>query len=122
MARPSDESVSAFLRERGAPQHLVRGGAAGLIAGWRAFVTQVERGYPLGLEDYRNDLDLRTLIELAGLGPEVAGEDERLRCMLIATDRAVWSGDAPSAFWVAGYPSNASGQLLADLKAESLLR
>lgn len=121
MAHPNDESVRAVLRARGAAAHTIRGGASGLIEGWRRFVEQVERGYPLGLEDYRNDLDLRTLIEVAQIGAEVAEEDARFRKLLIATDRAVWSSDVPQAFWVMGYPSNAAGELLADLQAESFL-
>jgi hypothetical protein len=121
MARPSDESVRGILRARGAAEHIIRGGAAGLIEAWRNFVAQVERGYPLGLEDYRNDLDLRTLIEVAQIGAEVAGEDARFRRLLTGTDRAVWSSEVPRAFWVMGYPSNAAGELLADLRAESFL-
>lgn len=113
--------MRAALRDRGAAPHVVRDGAAGLIESWRSFVGQVERGYALGLEDYRNDLDVRTLIEVVGIGPEVAEEDMRLRRMLTGTDREVWSSDAPRAFWVMGYPSNAAGQLLDDLRAESLL-
>ncbi len=125
MAHPNDfldnDSVRGILRARGAAEHIVRAGAAGLIGAWRDFVAQVERGYPLGLEDYRNDLDLRTLIEVGQIGPEVAEEDARFRRMLTGTDRAVWSSDMPQAFWVMGYPSNAAGELLADLRAESLL-
>jgi hypothetical protein len=130
MAHPSDfhpdnhpdkDSVRGILRARGVADHIVRRGAAGLIEAWRDFVAQVERGYPQGLEDYRNDLDLRTLIEVAQIGSDVAEEDARFRRMLTGTDRAVWSSDLPGAFWVMGYPSNAAGELLADLRAESFL-
>ncbi len=61
----SDAAVQAYLRENGYPDHIVRDGRAGLVRGWRAFVEQVERGYPLGLEDYRNDLDLRGILRQA---------------------------------------------------------
>ena len=40
-------------------------GARGLVRRWREFVEQVERGYSLGIEDYRNDLDVRGIIALA---------------------------------------------------------
>src|ERR1035438_4860800 len=63
MTLPSDDSVRDFLRRRNVAPHLVTGGSELLIAGWRHFVGQVETGYPLGLDDYRNDLDLRSLIE-----------------------------------------------------------
>jgi hypothetical protein len=53
----TDQEMAAYLRENGYPEHLVRAGRAGLIERWRKFVEEVEHGYKLGLEDYRNDLD-----------------------------------------------------------------
>lgn len=114
--RPTEDSVRAILRERGAAGHVVRGGAEGLLASWRRFVDEVQAGYPLGLDDYRNDLDIRTLIEVAGLSGEVTEEDARLRAMLTHTEVAVWESDVPDAFWVRGYPAHASGELRADLE------
>ena len=119
MTQPGDESVRAFLRERGAAAHVIDGGARYLIAGWRHFVHQVETGYPLGLEDYRNDLDIRSLIEQTGLAAQVADEDHRFQALLTRTDLEIWSSDVPGAYWVRGYPANASGTLLADLKARA---
>jgi hypothetical protein len=113
-------AVSRKLRERGAAEHIVREGAEGLIARWRNFVAQVEGGYQLGLEDYRNDLDIRSLIAFTALDCEVASEDERFRRLLIHTRQAVWESDTPQAFWVRGYPKNASGALLKDLRHEGL--
>jgi hypothetical protein len=120
MPSPNDESVKQTLEARGAPPHVIQGGGDGLIAGWRRFVAQVEQGYPLGLDEYRNDLDLRELIAAAGLDRDVAAEDERLRGALVPNGRPVWETDVPDAFWVRGYPRNASGELLADLQAEGL--
>ena len=117
MAHPDDDPVRSVLRARGVAPHVVAGGGAGLIEGWRRFVEQVEAGYPLGLDDYRNDLDIRTLLEAAGLGGEVAEEDRRLRGLLTHTGTAIWSSDVKDAFWVRGYPVNAAGELLEDLEA-----
>jgi hypothetical protein len=89
---------------------------AALVEAWRRFVDEVERGYPLGLDDYCNDLDLRSLIEEAGVASQVAEADARLRKLLIHTELAIWSSDTPDAFWVRGYSANAGGELLADLK------
>ena len=114
------DEVARKLRERGAAEHIIREGAAGLIARWRSFVAEVEGGYPLGLEDYRNDLDIRSLIAFTELDPEVAPEDDRFRKLLIHTRQAVWESDTPHAFWVCGYPKNASGALLKDLRQEGL--
>jgi hypothetical protein len=113
-------AVARKLRERGTAEHIVREGAEGLIARWRTFISQVEAGYPLGLEDYRNDLDIRSLIAFTTLDHEVASEDDRFRKLLIHTRQAVWESDTPQAFWVRGYPKNASGALLNDLRHEGL--
>ena len=58
----TDEEMIAYLRENGYPEHVVRAGRTGLIERWGKFVGEVERGYKFGLEDYRNDLDLRGII------------------------------------------------------------
>jgi hypothetical protein len=116
----SDAAIKEKLLAHGAPAHVIEGGGEGLIAGWRRFVDQVEEGYPLGLDEYRNDLDLRELISVAGLDRHVVAEDQRLRNALVADGRPIWETDVPDAFWVRGYPRNASGELLADLRAEGL--
>src|SRR5262249_3199080 len=110
-----------YLRLNGYPDHIWRAGRAGLLARWRNFVDDVERGYPLGLEDYRNDLDLRGVIALAGLDSEARADDERLRSLLIDTGKRVWESTHENAFWDWGYPKNASGELLDDLRAEGLV-
>jgi hypothetical protein len=115
--RADDDEVRAKLRARGAADYIVREGAGGLLARWRDFVAAVESGYRLGLDDYRNDLDIRSLIEAVGLGPEVAVEDARFRSLLAHTEQPVWSSDADNAFWINGYPRNAAGELLSDLRA-----
>jgi hypothetical protein len=120
MTAGSDDPVRRKLRERGAAEHIVREGGEGLVRQWRHFVTQVEKGYPLGLDDYRNDLDIRTLIACAGLDAEVSLEDARLRDLLTGVGRSVWESDAEGAFWVRGYPRNAGGALRDDLISEGL--
>jgi hypothetical protein len=44
--------------------------------------------------------------------------------MLAHHERRVWEtdGDRKAAFWIFGYPKNASGDLLADLRAEGLTK
>lgn len=121
----TDSEIQDYLRDNGYPEHLVRGGRAGLVAGWRRFVEEVERGYRLGLEDYRNDLDLRGIIAMLEVdsgpdGADIARLDERFRAMLTGTGRRVWESAAGDPFWYFGYPVNASGALEEDLKAEDL--
>ena len=116
----TDAELADYLSENGYPEHICRAGRTGLLARWGRFVDEVERGYKLGLEDYRNDLDLRAVIALAGLDAAARADDERLRGLLIATDKRVWESSHENPFWDFGYPKNASGDLLEDLEAEGL--
>jgi hypothetical protein len=118
----TDAEVRAFLKENEYPEHLIQGGKKGLIEQWEQVVGQVERGYSLGLEDYRNDLDLRALISRLGLQAEVEEADIRFRRMLVFSEQSVWDcEDNPDAFWLYGYPRNATGDLLEDLRGEGFL-
>ena len=86
---------------------------------WREFVEQVERGYPLGLEDYRNDLDVRAILMLADAADEeVRALDERFYKLLTATNVRVWESAEGAPFWDFGYPSNAGADLMTDLREE----
>lgn len=112
-------TVDEYLRENGYPEHVVRDGRAGLVRKWREFVEQAERGYPFGLEDYRNDLDVRAILAFAeAADDEVLALDERLKLLLIACDRRVWESAPGEPFWDFGYPRNAGPDLLNDLRGE----
>jgi hypothetical protein len=113
-------TIHEYLRENGYPEHVVKAGREGLLDGYRDFVHQVEHGYKLGLEDYRNDLDGRAILRLADAeDAEVHELDARLKRMLTGEKR-VWESAPGDPFWDFGHPKNASGDLLADLKAEDL--
>ena len=114
-------TVHEYLVENGYPEHVVREGRAGLIRKWREFVEQVERGYTLGLEDYRNDLDVRGILRLADAeNAEVLGLDEHFRAILVATDVRVWESGPGEPFWDFGYPRNTGSDLMDDLRGEGL--
>ncbi|HLH42485.1 MAG TPA: hypothetical protein VKV74_05840 [Bryobacteraceae bacterium] len=112
------EEIANYLRDNGYPEHIVRGGKDGLLRRWREFVEQVERGYCFGLEDYRNDLDIRAILRLAGADdePEVASLDQRLKRMLTATTTRVWESAPGDPFWDFGYPVNAGEELIEGLR------
>jgi hypothetical protein len=116
----SDEEMAAYLRENGYPEHIVRAGRAGLVERWRKFVGEVERGYKFGLEDYRNDLDLRGIISMLGMDEEVRELDTRLEARLIEREKRIWESWGTNPFWDFGYPANAGKQLLEDIKNEGL--
>jgi hypothetical protein len=114
-------TVEEYLRDNDYPEHVVREGRAGLVRQWREFVEQVERGYPLGLEDYRNDLDVRAILAQAGAeDDEILALDERLKKLLIECDQRVWESAPGDPFWDFGYPGNAGPDLLDDLRSEAL--
>ncbi len=117
----TDEEVAAYLRENGYPEHVIRDGPAGLIARWGKFVAEVEHGYKFGLEDYRNDLDLRGIIAMLGLDAQVAELDRRFEALLIHRDKRVWETSAADPFWDFGYPGSTGPALLEDLVKEGLL-
>ena len=120
----SDPDLENYLRDNGYPEHIVRDGRPGLIARWRKFVEQVEKGYAFGLEDYRNDLDVRAIIELAGAvddqvtadGCAISGaahRDQRAR-VGIRAQRSV-------GFSLATASRNAGAELIKGLREEGLL-
>jgi hypothetical protein len=117
----TDSEIQSYLEDNGYPPHIVHEGKAGLLRRWREFVGQVERGYTLGLEDYRNDLDIRAIILLAGAeDAEVAALDDRLKPLLEGQAR-VWESAPGDPWWDFGYPSNAGPELLDGLREERLL-
>jgi hypothetical protein len=117
----TDAEVTAYLRENGYPEHVVRGGRSGLIRRWNAFVDEVERGYEFGLEDYRNDLDLRGILRLIGADEETAEADARFQTLLTHPEVRVWESGEGDPWWDFGYPRNAAGRLRADLRSAELL-
>jgi hypothetical protein len=122
----TSEEIMRYLRDNGYPEHLVREGRDGLVRRWREFVEQAGRGYALGLEDYRNDLDIRAILRLAGVevDPEVTAEiaelDRRLKALLVATELRVWESAPDDPFWDFGYPRNAGEELMEGLREEGL--
>ena len=116
------ERVKKFLEESGYPAHVVSGGQAGLVERWREFVDAVEKGYKLGIEDYRNDLDIRMILKRAKVeNAEVRELDERLKKLLKPAKKRVWESGRGKPFWDFGVPANAKGSFLNDLKAEGLV-
>lgn len=116
----TDDEIRQYLEDCGYPAHVVRAGRAGLIEAWEKFVEQVESGYRLGLDDYRNDLDLRGIIGQIGAEDQVRDCDERLKALLVNTDSRIWDSSSPDDFWVYGYPANAGEAMMEDLRAEGL--
>ncbi len=116
----TDEEMTAYLRENGYPEHVIRAGRKGLIERWGKFVGEVERGYKFGLEDYRNDLDLRGIISMLGMDQQVSELDKRFEGMLVEREKRIWESSGADPFWDFGYPANAGKQLMEDIRKEGL--
>lgn len=107
------DRVRVWLAARGCPPFVVDGGLEGLVAGWEKFVNELESGYPDALDEYRNDVDGRELLDGAlavaseddrrGLSRRVRVADRRARAALVLNSRCIWgSQNAAREGWNAG--------------------
>ncbi len=117
----TEADLQNYLRENAYPEYVIKEGRRGLLRRWHQFVDQAERKYKFGLEEYRNDLDVRAILALAGEDDEVRALDKRLKAQLKDTKIRVWESAAGDPFWDFGYPKNAGPDLLEDLRVEGLL-
>ena len=116
----TEEQVKEYLKNRGCPEFIWQGGSAGLIRRWQEFVTDVEEGNysNCSVEEYWNDLDLRELIHDIAFDSDVKESDERFAAILTLTTIKHWHADRNTEydFWNYGYPKNATGYFLEDIK------
>ena len=130
------DPVREFLRERGAPDHMVEGGLDGLLDYWDTVVEDVTMEYPLGLDDYLNDMDTRELIEgaievappreRAAALSRVQETDGRLREMVEPAGRCLWGEDmereegwsAETNWWYYNKPRHPGPDLKEDLEQQ----
>jgi len=118
----TDAEIREYLQDNGYPEHIYKAGRSGLLERWAAFVDQVEQGYKYGLESYRNDLDLRGILDLIDAeGDDLDALDERYRDALTNTDVRVWESGPDDPWWDFGYPKKTRGELLEDLRSEGLV-
>lgn len=112
-----EAAIQHYLEDNGYPDHIVAAGSAGLIRRWREFVGEVEAGYAYGLNDYRNDLDIRGLIRLFGFDAQVSDEDGRFEEMLVSRQVRVWESGPGDPAWDFGFPRNPGRWLARELQA-----
>ena len=97
------DAVREFLDEQGCPEHMVDAGIDGLVEQWEYAVEDVEQGYPLGFDDYLDDMDGRQLLEGAlavapaeqrrEALPRLKAADERMKAVLIPAKRCLWGAE-----------------------------
>jgi hypothetical protein len=127
------DPIRLMLQARGCPDHVVRGGLDGLVAAWERTATEIERGYPLGWDDYLNDLDgrqiiedvLRTMPQADGrLATRLRDADRRVRAATRPAGRCVWppvpgSGrEERRGWWYHIVPSSPGAELAGDMLRE----
>ena len=120
----TEQQIKEYLRNRGCPKIVWEGGTERLLRRWRDFVLEVEKGYcPRCLiDEYWNDLDTRELIHEVGYDDSVKEADERFRAMLTATHvkHHHRGRESDYDFWNYGYPKNATGFFLEEIKRHIL--
>jgi hypothetical protein len=127
------DPVREFLKQRGCPEHVVRGGLQGLAESWEEVVRSIEEGYSLGLDDYLNDLDGRQLLEEAlAVAPaqekktalqRVRRADAKMQTLVRPSGRCLWGDEtarqegwtARKNWWYFSIPVNPGEELLNEL-------
>ncbi len=133
----STNPVRAYLAERGCSEAIVRGGLRGLASRWEHVVEEVSEGYSLGLDDYRNDLDVRDILagalavapgaERAPLRERLERADERFRALTEETG-SLWGEtvarerglDPVHTWWYFRRPTKPGRTLARELSARKL--
>jgi hypothetical protein len=57
-----DDPVRKYCLQKGYARHVVEGGLDYLITKWEKIVARMVSGYPFGIDDFRNDMDLRRIL------------------------------------------------------------
>jgi len=107
------DKVADALRARGVSERVLAGGLAGLVASWERFAHELERGYGAGLDEWRNDVDVRDILDEAlraasgderrALARRVRLADARVRKLLVPAGHCVWGAkNAAKHGWNAG--------------------
>jgi hypothetical protein len=127
------DPVGEFLRKRGCPEHVVRGGLQGLAENWEEVVRSVEDGYRLGLDDYLNDMDGRQLIEEAlhiahardkeTVLKRLRQADAKMQWLVKPADRCLWGDEtarqegwtAHKNWWYFSIPTRPGEELLGEI-------
>jgi hypothetical protein len=128
------DAVREFLEAEGCPEHMIEAGLDGLIEQWEYAVEDVEEGYPLGFDDYLDDMDSRQLLEgsLAVAPaeqrrdalPRVRAADERMKELLVTAPGCLWGADAAAEhgwtaeknWWYFRVPREPGPELAEDIK------
>ena len=121
----TEDQVKEYLRNRGWPNHVCKGGSKELIRRWANFVASVENADSTRnwlIDDYWILLETRELIHDIGGDDRVTERDKRFGALLTATNIKHRHRDRHSDydFWNYGYPMNATGFFYQQIKTHIL--
>jgi hypothetical protein len=132
------DPVRRVLTDRGSPAEVVNGGLDGLLERWTSVVDSVAAEYPLTLDDYLNDMDVRDALAavLLVVSETEAGAarlrldplDERFRTVTVATG-CLWGDDVEEddaldpgrEWWYYRRPLHLNDDLASELEAWGLM-
>lgn len=126
----------------GIANHVINGGLERLLRKWADFVEECRTGYSLGIEDYINDLDGRSIVQRLidsvnekrlkdKLNSFVKSEDNIFKNLLIQRNKCITLErrfgldlklNKRKYFWYWGVIKNAKGELLEDFKKEGFVK
>ena len=131
----TDDPVREYLEEQGCPEHVVEAGLDGLLEKWEYAVEDVEQGYPLGFDDYLDDMDGRELIKgaLAVAAPAarqpalvpLRAADARMKAAVLPAGCCLWGEDtarekgwtAKENWWYFSIPREPGPELKEDIES-----
>jgi hypothetical protein len=107
---PRKNPVREWLKARGCPEQVVKGGLAGLVSAWERTAANVVRGYDLGMDDYLNDMDGREILQSAlavasvfarrRAKPKIQAADLKIQASLGPAGQCLWGErEAKSRGW-----------------------
>lgn len=132
------DPVRRVLTDRGSPAEVVNGGLDGLLDRWTSIVDSVAAEYPLTLDDYLNDMDVRDALAAvlpvasardASVGQQRLGPlDELFRMLTVATG-CLWGDDVEEddaldperEWWYYRRPLQLNDDLASELEAWGLM-
>lgn len=129
------QKIKSILKEQGCFDYVITEGIYGLLARWETFVEECEKGYFDLIEEYRNDLTTRDLIEMIFDAVEdtslinklkvvVNSLDQRFLVLLVDRDKCIWGKPNEPKYaekkywWYWGIVKNAKGDLLRILQGD----
>lgn len=97
------DPVRRYLSTTGCAHDVVEKGMEGLVNRWEEFAQSVKKGYPSGLNQYLNDMDVRQLIseaieiasreQIEEFADRIRFADSLMKSSIVATPACLWGNN-----------------------------